>query len=185
MPKAYTADVANFTKKLVLMLGTRYQSMSQGCGDKQLGNLSHWKERSLFRGLAACTSCWNWMAPFCVLTGGAGTPGSFLQRQDQRDMAHLSWLWCFHLEVMCMISVSISLVKGGPTDRYRAGKRGDLEIFGEQLLPTHSKPRFGSHLSHAEKNRPHGSTTGLRVSLSQSVSQKTVKIASFPLSGSL
>lgn len=84
-----------------------------------------------------------------------------------------------------MISVSILLVKGNPTDRYKAGKRGDLETFGEELLFTHSNSSFGSHLPHAEKNRPHGSTTGLRGSSSQCVSQRTVKIASFPLFGSL
>ena len=81
MPKANAADVEAFTQKIgsdarynILEYESRQARL---CNGDTLGNLSHWRERSLFLGLAMCTSCLNWGALLCVLTGGAGIPDSF------------------------------------------------------------------------------------------------------------
>lgn len=93
MPKANTAEAANFThtrKKIgsdawhnILTYESRQARL---CHGDTLGILSHWKEKSLFLGLAKCTSCLNWGALLCVLTEVLG-----LQILSSRDKTRGTW----------------------------------------------------------------------------------------------
>lgn len=72
--EAFTQKIGSDARYSILEYESRQARLRNG---DARGNLSPWRQRSLLLGLAMCTSCLNWGALLCVLTGGAGIPDSF------------------------------------------------------------------------------------------------------------